>query len=173
MLPGFDPELVQYAVKYLEEQGVEFRINTPIEQCDEDGVTLKGGEEIKAATVVWTGGVRGNRLIEEAGFETMRGRVKVDEYLRAPGYEDVFIIGDCSLVFNGEGRPYPPTAQIASQQGSNGGQEPDRSHARRKDATLPLRSEGNPGFPGPAQRHRRHRKAEGVRLHGVLPEMGQ
>jgi NADH dehydrogenase len=119
VLPGFDPELVQYAVQYLESQGVEFRINTPIEECDEDGVTLKGGEEIKAATVVWTGGVRGNRLIEEAGFETMRGRVKVDEYLRAPGYEDVFIIGDCSLVFNDEGRPYPPTAQIASQQGEN------------------------------------------------------
>lgn len=119
VLPGFDPELVEYAVNYLEEQGVEFRINSPIEQCDEDGVILKNGEEIKAATVVWTGGVRGNRLIEEAGFETIRGRVKVDEYLRAPGYEDVFIIGDCSLVFNDEGRPYPPTAQIASQQGEN------------------------------------------------------
>ncbi len=118
VLPGFDPELVQYAVEYLEKQGVEFRINTPIEQCDEDGVILKGGEEIKAATVVWTGGVRGYLLIEEAGFETMRGRVKVDEYLRAPGYEDVFVVGDCSLVFNDEGRPYPPTAQIASQQGS-------------------------------------------------------
>ena len=118
VLPGFDPELVKYAVEYLEEQGVEFLINRPIEQCDEDGVILKGGEEIKAATVVWTGGVRGNHLVEEAGFETMRGRVKVDEYLRAPGYDDVFIIGDCSLVFNGEGRPYPPTAQIASQQGA-------------------------------------------------------
>ena len=34
--------------------------------------------EIKSQTVIWTGGVRGNRLIEEAGFETMRGRVKVD-----------------------------------------------------------------------------------------------
>src|SRR5690606_41627591 len=86
---------------------------------DEDGVVLKGGEEIKAATVGWTGGVRGNHVIEEAGFETMRGRVKVDEYLRAPGYEDVFVVGDCSLVFNDEGRPYPPTAQIASQQGEN------------------------------------------------------
>lgn len=117
VLPGFDPELVEYAVHVLEKGGVEFRINTPIAECTEDGVILKGGEEIKAKTVVWTGGVRGNRLVEESGIETMRGRVKVDEFLRAPGYEDVFVVGDCSLIFNDEERPYPPTAQMATQQG--------------------------------------------------------
>jgi NADH dehydrogenase len=116
VLPGFDKELVDYAVKYLEGKGVEFLVNTPIEECTKDGVILKGGREIKAATVVWTGGVRGNKLVEESGIETMRGRVKVDEQLRAPGYENVFILGDSSLVFNGE-RPYPPTAQISTQQG--------------------------------------------------------
>lgn len=119
VLPGFDKELVDYAVKYLESKGVEFLINTPIEECTEDGVILKGGKEIKAATVVWTGGVRGNKLVEESGIETMRGRVKVDEYLRAPGYDNVFVVGDSSLVFNEEGRPYPPTAQIATQQGQS------------------------------------------------------
>src|SRR5699024_4342142 len=75
-------------------------------------------EEIKAATVVWAAGVRGNAIIEASEFENMRGRVKVDEYLRAPGHDDVFIIGDCSLVINEEiNRPFPPTAQIAMQQG--------------------------------------------------------
>ena len=117
VLPGFDPELVEYAVHVLEKGGVEFRINTPIAECTEDGVVLKGGEEIKAKTVVWTGGVRGNRVVEESGIETMRGRVKVDEYLRAPGHENVFVVGDCSLIFNDEERPYPPTAQMATQQG--------------------------------------------------------
>jgi len=117
VLPGFDKELVDYAVKYLESKGVEFLINTPIEECTEDGVILKGGNEIKAATVVWTGGVRGNKVVEETGIETMRGRVKVDEYLRAPGHDNIFIIGDSSLIFNDEGRPYPPTAQMATQQG--------------------------------------------------------
>ena len=38
--------------------------------------------------------------------------------MRAPGLDDVFVIGDCSLVINEEiNRPYPPTAQIAMQQG--------------------------------------------------------
>lgn len=117
VLPGFDKELVDYAMKYLESKGVEFLISTPIEECTEEGVILKGGKEIKSSTVVWTGGVRGNKIVEETGIETMRGRVKVDEYLRAPGYDDVFIIGDSSLIFNDEGRPYPPTAQMATQQG--------------------------------------------------------
>ncbi|MCV4233504.1 NAD(P)/FAD-dependent oxidoreductase [Virgibacillus sp. LDC1] len=116
-LPGFAPELVEYAMNVLEKKGVTFKMGIAIKECLPGGVILNNGEEIRAATVVWTGGIRGNRLVEAAGFETMRGRVKVDEYLRAPGYENIYIIGDNSLIFNEEGRPYPPTAQMAMQQG--------------------------------------------------------
>lgn len=119
VLPGFDKELVDYAVKYLEARGVEFKINTPIEECTPEGVILKGGEDIRSSLVVWTGGVRGHALLEESGIETMRGRVKVDEYLRVPGHENLFVIGDSSLIFNDEERPYPPTAQLATQQGQH------------------------------------------------------
>ncbi|WP_066314231.1 NAD(P)/FAD-dependent oxidoreductase [Bacillus sp. FJAT-29814] len=122
VLPGFDQELVDYAVSQLERKGVEFRIGTAIKECTPDGIFVAKGEEepyeIKAGTVVWAAGVRGNSVIERSGFEAMRGRVKVQPDLRAPGYEDVFIIGDSSLVINEEiNRPYPPTAQIAMQQG--------------------------------------------------------
>jgi len=120
-LPGFDPDLVNYAMDVLTRKGVQFKINTPIKQCTPEGVVLATGEEIKSATVVWTGGVRGNSIVEKSGFEVMRGRVKVDEYLRAPGYQNVFIVGDCALIFNDQGRPYPPTAQIAVQEGENCG----------------------------------------------------
>jgi NADH dehydrogenase len=120
-LPGFDPALVNYAVKYLQKKGVEFRIGTAIKECIKDGIIVSKDnrmETIKAGTVVWAAGVRGNRVVEEAGFENIRGRVKVDEYLRAPGHKNVFVIGDCSLIINEEtNRPYPPTAQIAMQQG--------------------------------------------------------
>ncbi|RKD21715.1 NADH dehydrogenase [Ammoniphilus oxalaticus] len=117
-LPGFDPDLIDYAVELLSSKGVTFKINTPIKECTPDGVVLADGEEIKAKTVVWTGGVRGNSVIEKSGFEVIRGRVKVDEYLRAPGYDDVFVIGDGSLVIDEtQNRPFPPTAQIAMQQG--------------------------------------------------------
>lgn len=116
-LPGFDPELVEYGMKVLSDKGVTFKIATAIKECTPDGVVLATGEVIKSSTVIWTGGIRGNHMLEEANFETMRGRIKVDEYLRAPGHDNIFIVGDCSIVMNPEGRPYPPTAQIATQQG--------------------------------------------------------
>lgn len=122
VLPGFDPELVSYAVSQLERRGVEFLIGTAIKEATPEGIVVgKGDEEpyeIKAGTVVWAAGVRGNAIIEKSGFEAMRGRVKVQPDLRVPGFDDVFIIGDSSLVINEEiNRPYPPTAQIAMQQG--------------------------------------------------------
>ncbi|WP_062109406.1 NAD(P)/FAD-dependent oxidoreductase [Bacillus niameyensis] len=121
-LPGFDPELVQYAMAHLQKKGVEFMIGTAIKEATPEGIIVGKGEdeteEIKAGTVVWAAGVRGNAIIEESGFENMRGRVKVNPDLRAPGLDDVFVIGDCSLVINEEiNRPYPPTAQISMQQG--------------------------------------------------------
>ncbi|MGG5252824.1 NAD(P)/FAD-dependent oxidoreductase [Neobacillus sp. SM06] len=122
VLPGFDPELVQYAVSQLERKGVEFLIGTAIKECTPNGILVAKGDEepreIKAGTVVWAAGVRGNSIIEKSGFEAMRGRVKVEKNLRAPGHDDIFIIGDSSLFINEEiNRPYPPTAQIAMQQG--------------------------------------------------------
>nr|WP_251549971.1 NAD(P)/FAD-dependent oxidoreductase [Neobacillus muris] len=124
VLPGFDPELVKYAVSQLERKGVEFLIGTAIKECTPEGIFVAKGDEepyeIKAGTVVWAAGVRGNAIIEKSGFEAMRGRVKVTPELRVPGYEDVFVIGDSSLVINEEiNRPYPPTAQISMQQGEN------------------------------------------------------
>ncbi|MCR2823136.1 NAD(P)/FAD-dependent oxidoreductase [Lederbergia panacisoli] len=121
-LPGFDPELVQYAMAHLEKKGIEFMIGTAIKEATPEGIIVAKGEseteEINAETVIWAAGVRGNPIIEASEFENMRGRVKVDPDLRAPGLSDVFVIGDCSLVINEEiNRPYPPTAQIAMQQG--------------------------------------------------------
>ncbi|MCM3585038.1 NAD(P)/FAD-dependent oxidoreductase [Mesobacillus maritimus] len=122
VLPGFDPELVNYATSYLEKKGVEFRIGTAIKEATPEGIIVAKGEdeveEIKAGTVVWAAGVRGNSVIEKSGIEAMRGRVKVNLDLRVPGKENLFIVGDCSLIINEEiNRPYPPTAQIAMQQG--------------------------------------------------------
>jgi NADH:ubiquinone reductase (H+-translocating) len=116
-MPGFDPNLVEYALSLLKEKGVTFKLGVAIKECTPTGVVLANGETIESATVVWAGGVRGNHMLEQAGFETMRGRVKVNEDLRSPQFDNVFIIGDCSIFLNEDGKPYPPTAQIAMQQG--------------------------------------------------------
>jgi len=122
VLPGFDPELVDYAQEQLRKKGVEFSIGTPIVEATAEGVNIKKDKEntefIKAGTVVWAAGVRGNALIESSGIESNRARIAVREDMRAPGFDDVFVVGDCAFLLNEEtGRPYPPTAQIAMQQG--------------------------------------------------------
>src|SRR5699024_5116569 len=49
-------------------------------------------------------------------FELTKGKVTVNGDLRAPGEEDIFILGDCAWVMDKEaGRPFPPTAQAAMQ----------------------------------------------------------
>ncbi|MFB1052297.1 NAD(P)/FAD-dependent oxidoreductase [Paraliobacillus sp. JSM ZJ581] len=118
ILPGFDEELINYGKKSLEDRGVEFRLGTMIKACKENAVIVgEDQEEIKTGTIVWTGGVQANAVIGQSGFELTKGKVNVDSDLRAPGYEDVFILGDCAWVMNKEtGKPYPPTAQIAIQE---------------------------------------------------------
>lgn len=121
ILPGFDEDLIAYAKTQLEEKGVEFVLGTAIKKCTEDGIIVTRGEseeEIKAGTVIWSAGIRGNPLIEKSGFESIRGRVQVKDDLRYPNDESIFVLGDCSLVIDKQTkRPYPPTAQIAMQQG--------------------------------------------------------
>ncbi|MFZ0446920.1 MAG: NAD(P)/FAD-dependent oxidoreductase [Bacillus sp. (in: firmicutes)] len=119
----FDRELAEYGVYSLEKKGVQFILGKHIKECKKDAVLIGGKgeetlEEIKTGTFIWAAGIRGNKMIEEAGIATMGGRVEVQADLRVPGFSDLFIIGDCSIVMNEKtGEPYQPTAQIALQQG--------------------------------------------------------
>ncbi|MCY9692873.1 NAD(P)/FAD-dependent oxidoreductase [Paenibacillus alginolyticus] len=117
--PGLPEDLVEYGMEVMRRKGVQYKLSTPIKECTPDGVILGNGEFIRAGTVVWSGGIRGNSLLQQAGFDVQRGRVKVDECLRSYQYPDVFITGDCSIVMSPEGTPYPANAQIAVQQGYN------------------------------------------------------
>ncbi|GLO65808.1 NAD(P)/FAD-dependent oxidoreductase [Oceanobacillus kimchii] len=120
ILPVFDDDLVSYAKKALEDRGVEFRIGAPIKECTEEGFIVGDDKElIKAGTVVWTGGVTGNPVLAKSGYELFKGKVNVGPDLRPEGEENVFIVGDCSWTLDQEtGRPYPPTGQLATQEGA-------------------------------------------------------
>lgn len=119
MLPMFSDTLVKYVMDYLEKRGVEFKIATPIVAANDNGFVVKVNEQeeqLYANTVIWAAGVRGSKLMEESFDGVKRGRIVVREDLRIDGYDDIFVIGDCSAVMSGE-RPLPTTAQIAMQQG--------------------------------------------------------
>jgi NADH dehydrogenase, FAD-containing subunit len=123
VLPPFERDLAEYAQKYLEGKGVTFKLGTFIKEATPEGVLVQKKdaedmEEVKAGTVVWTGGVKASHIPADSGFETNRGKIQVNKDLRAPDDDHVFAVGDVAVLFPKEGeRPYPPTAQIAVQEG--------------------------------------------------------
>ncbi len=117
ILPMFSPELIARAMESLEKRGVQFLTNVPITEATATTVSLKDGSTIATNTIVWTGGVQGNTRVAECGIEVNRGRATVNEFLQSTSHPEVFLAGDCAVVFGPEGRPYPPTAQLAWQMG--------------------------------------------------------
>ena len=119
LLHGLDPWLAAQADAYLKEKNVTCLSNTRIIEGLPDGVILSDGSKIQAGVVIWTGGVRGNKLVEESGLEVNReGRAIVNEFLQPRGQDNIFVLGDCAAATGEDGKTLPPTAQLAVQQGN-------------------------------------------------------
>lgn len=121
ILAGFAPELVERAQTSLEKRGVKFLTGVAITEMSETTVSLKDGSAIDTNTLVWTGGVQGNSVVANCGIEVNRGRATVTEFMQSTSHPDVFLAGDSAVVMGKEGRPYPPTAQLAWQMGETVG----------------------------------------------------
>ena len=123
MLPMFSDELVNYAVNYLEDRGVDLGVPTLIEAYNEKGFEVKINDQeqqLEAGTAIWAAGVRGSKLMEESFEGVKRGRIVTKQDLTIEGHDDIFVIGDVSaFIPAGEERPLPTTAQIAMQQGEH------------------------------------------------------
>ncbi|NEN85634.1 NAD(P)/FAD-dependent oxidoreductase [Paenibacillus elgii] len=117
ILAGFAQELVERAQTSLEKRGVKFLTGVAITEMQENTVFLKDGSSIETNTLVWTGGVQGNSVVANCGIEVNRGRATVTEGLQSTSHKDIFLAGDSAVVMGNEGRPYPPTAQLAWQMG--------------------------------------------------------
>ncbi|SLK30978.1 dehydrogenase [Mycobacteroides abscessus subsp. abscessus] len=119
ILPVLPEDLIERATKSLEKRGVTFLTGLPVTNVSGNVIDLKDGQQIVANTFVWTGGVQGNPLVGVSGLEVNRGRATVNEFLQSTSHPDVFVAGDSAVYFpsDGDGRPAPPTAQIAWQMG--------------------------------------------------------
>jgi NADH dehydrogenase len=117
ILPVLPDDLIERATKSLEARGVKFLTGLPVTNVEGNAVDLKDGQKIITNTFVWTGGVQGNPLVGESGLEVNRGRATVNEFLQSTSHSDVFVAGDSAVYFGSDGRPFPPTAQIAWQMG--------------------------------------------------------
>jgi NADH dehydrogenase len=118
ILKGIDPSLAHAAERRLASQRVEIINDVKVTEVRANGVSLSDGHDIPARTVVWAAGVTPGPLV--AGLDVPkdeRGRILVDEYLRAKDRPGVYALGDCARM-DYDGPPIPALAQAAEQQGA-------------------------------------------------------
>ncbi|GMK40332.1 pyridine nucleotide-disulfide oxidoreductase [Paenibacillus sp. CCS19] len=118
ILPMLPKPLIERSVESLTKRGIKFLTGVAITEASKDTVSLKDGSKIESNTIIWTGGVKGNPIVGSCGLAEDRGRSTVTPTLQSTSHANVFLAGDCAVVFpEGSERPYPPTAQLAWQMG--------------------------------------------------------
>lgn len=115
LLAPFDDSLRQYALRELVKRGVDVRLKTAISEVHPDRVDFKDGESLPVDLVIWAAGVSGSPMVREWGIPIGRaGRIEVNGDLRVVGFENIFAIGDSSVIVD---NPLPQLAQPALQTG--------------------------------------------------------
>ena len=81
--------------QHLKKLGVELLLSTAVSSCTRGKLHLNGGIQ-NADIIIWTAGSRIADFYtdKEKEFAFERGRVVVDEYLRAKGHQNIYVIGD-------------------------------------------------------------------------------
>jgi NADH dehydrogenase len=124
LLPAFDPRLRSWTKRTLIENGAVVRLRTPAAEIGPAAVTLAGGEEIAAGTIVVATGVRATALAESLGVaQAANGRVLVEPNLSLTSHPEVFAIGDMAALRTPEGGLHPALAQFALQGGRHAARE--------------------------------------------------
>ena len=117
VLPAFSEDMSAYAKKALEKLGVTVHLGNPVTECHADGVEF-GGQSLRARTIIWAAGVQASPAAKWLNVPADRaGRVIVNADLTAPGYPEIFVIGDTATVANGGKGTVPGIAPAAKQQG--------------------------------------------------------
>src|SRR5215213_10848479 len=117
ILEEVDPALAHAASLRLASQRVEVINNAPAEEVRPDAVTLSDGRTIPTRTTVWTAGIEPAPPVGDLDVQKdHRGRIMVDEFLRAKDRPGVYAVGDCVTVAH-DGPPVPALAQAAEQEG--------------------------------------------------------
>jgi NADH dehydrogenase len=125
LLAPFDDSLRKYALRELIKRGVDVRLKTAISEVHADRVDFKDGSSMPADVVIWAAGVAGAPETNDWGLPVGRGgRIEANEDTRVIGFENIFAVGDASLVTG------PPMAQLAQPALQTG------KHAARQIARL-------------------------------------
>ena len=118
LLPGLSTEMGRYSRQTLEDMNVEVITEDFVRKVTADTIYLASGLKFHYSLLIWAGGIKGNRILEQSGFKTeARGRVPVTQYLQYADNPSVYLVGDNALAKDPRtGKPVLATAQSALQQ---------------------------------------------------------
>ena len=122
LLGGMSGKASERANKYLaEDLSVKVLLNTAVKKYEEGCVVTSNGDNIRANLVIWTAGIKINKMqgISEESYGPLN-RIVVNTYNQVKGYDNVFAIGDDALMQTDEfPKGHPQVAQAAIQQADN------------------------------------------------------
>ncbi len=108
------------AEKFLLDLGVKIWKNVRVTNYDGRTITTNTDLTFDSATVIWTAGVQGVKIIglDPKSLVEKVDRVRVNQYNQVVGYDNIFAIGDiCSMETEKYPQGHPMMAQPAMQQG--------------------------------------------------------
>ena len=108
------------AEKFLLDLGVKIWKNVRVTNYDGRTITTNTDLTFDSATVIWTAGVQGVKIIglDSKSLVEKVDRVRVTQYNQVVGYDNIFAIGDiCSMETEKYPQGHPMMAQPAMQQG--------------------------------------------------------
>lgn len=121
LLGGMSENASEKALFYLQQLGIKVMLNTRVTDFDGNTLSFSDNSKIETKTVIWAAGISG---VVPAGLpekSLSRGnRILVDEFNKIKGVDDIFVIGDVSVMpTTGFPNGHPQVAQVAIQQGRN------------------------------------------------------
>ncbi len=119
LLKSMDEASSRRAERDLTEMGVEVMPGARVADCRDGVLYMEDGSTLATRTVIWVAGIRANRFMSTPEMTLgAGGRIVTDTCLRVKGLNDVFAIGDVSIVDGDKDYPHghPQLAQVAMQQ---------------------------------------------------------
>lgn len=104
---------------YLNDLGVHIFSNISVKQYDGHTVQLSDGAILHSRCLIWAAGIKGAALngIPESSVMKNNGRLIVDTYNRVKDLDDIYAIGDNSIMLTDEYKKgHPQIAPVAIQQ---------------------------------------------------------
>ena len=121
VLPAMPEKVSRRVAHMLARRGVEMLTGHAVQSVREDEIELRKVSSSESVVLhfdmlIWTAGLKPNRLSERISAPKVRGWLKTDDYLRVYGFEDVYAIGDIAH-FERASRTSGKNAEEAERQG--------------------------------------------------------